>query len=171
MAGWARISRFLRRERGATAVEFAFLMPVMMVCFGAITEGARIYWNYQSVVSGVRDASRYLARITPDTICNGVANPAYVTLPGGAARARAIIDRNVGTGTANLFPLAVTVSSVTAAYSCPDLNLQTDPTPVARVEAKLTIQLPFGSVFEFFGRRSNSRVHTKIIDQSRIYGI
>lgn len=168
--GW-RISLFRRRESGATAVEFALLMPVMMVCFGAITEGARIYWNYQSVVSGVRDASRYLARITPVSICGGATNASHVPIPGGAARATEIIARNVGTGETNLFPMAVDVTSVTATYGCPDLDLLSDQTPVARVEAKLTIQLPFGTVFELVGRRSNSQLQTKIVDQSRIYGI
>lgn len=166
------ISRFLRRsESGATAVEFVILMPVMMVCFGAIVEGSRIYWNYQGAVSGVRDASRYLARITPEAICGGATNPAWRPLPGGATEARRIISRNLGTGSANLFPLAVGVNDVTASYACPDLNLATDPTPVARVQARLDIYLPFGTLFEFFGSRSTSTLQSTITDQSRIYGI
>ena len=67
-------SGFRQSEAGATAVEFAILLPVMMVVFAAIVEGSRIYWNYQSAVSGVRDASRYLARITNADICGGTAN-------------------------------------------------------------------------------------------------
>lgn len=171
--GWVdRISRFLgRSESGATAVEFVILMPIMMVCFGAIVEGSRIYWNYQGAVSGVRDAARYLARVTPADICNGATNPARVTLPGGADRVRRIIERNLGTGDANLFPLAVTVRAVSATYTCPDLNLRTDPTPVAWVEATLDISLPFGAVFEFFGNRTSPTLTSRIIDQSRIYGV
>lgn len=164
------LSGFGRDQKGATAVEFAILMPIMMVCFGAIVEGARIYWNYQSAVSGVRDAARYLARITEPSICSGTSITA-VPIPNGAARATSIISRNVGSGASNLFPAAVSVSGVSASYTCPDLNLRTDPTPIARVQATLTVQLPFGAVFEFFGNRTNTQMVSTIVDQARIYGI
>lgn len=172
MALGERISRFVRgSESGATAVEFVILLPIMMVCFGAIVEGSRIYWNYQAAVSGVRDAARYVARTTPADICNGTTNPFHVTLPGGADRAREIIDRNLGTGDENLFPLSVFVHGVMVTYACPDLDLATDPTPVARVEAVLDIYLPFGEVFEIFGARTTPKLVSVITDQSRIYGI
>ncbi len=165
-----RLKRFVRSTRGATAVEFAILMPIMMVCFGAIVEGARIYWNYQSAVSGVRDATRYLARTTEPAICVGTSTTP-VAIPGGAATAVEIIQRNVGTGSTNLFPNAVSVSNISASFTCPDLNLRTDPTPVAQVQATLTVQLPFSAVFEFFGDRANTQMVSTIIDQSRIYGL
>jgi Flp pilus assembly protein TadG len=165
------IFRWVTRDvQGATAVEFAILMPIMMVCFGAIVEGARIYWNYQSAVSGVRDAARYLARTTDPSVCSG-ASTDLLAIPGGAGTAVQIINRNVGTGSTNLFPTAVTVSNVSASYTCPDLNLRSDPTAIAQVEATLTVQLPFGAVFEFFGPRSNTRMVSVIRDQSRIYGL
>ncbi|MEO0917187.1 MAG: TadE family protein [Pseudomonadota bacterium] len=165
------IARTWRRDqRGATAVEFAIVMPIMMVCFGAIVEGARIYWNYQSAVSGVRDAARYLARITDPMVCTGPSTTP-VAIPGGAARAQDIIARNVGTGATNLFPAAVTVTDVQARYTCPDLNLRSDPTAIAEVRATLTVQLPFSAVFEFFGNRSNTEMVSIVSDQSRIYGL
>ena len=167
---WHNLDRFGRTEQAATAVEFAILMPIMMVCFGAIVEGARIYWNYQSAVSGVRDAARYLARITDTTIC-GAASTTPVAIPGGAARAQQIIARNVGSGSTNLFPNAVTVTDVSARYTCPDLDLRSDPTPIAQVQATLTVQLPFSAVFEFFGNRTNTQMVSVITDQSRIYGL
>ncbi len=172
---WARrhnSHRFRASEQGATAVEFAILMPIMMVCFGAIVEGARIYWNYQSAVSGVRDATRYLARTVDPAICGGTTNTIAAPLPGGAlADAREIIREHVGTGDTNLFPVAVQVDGIRAEYTCPDLNLRVNPTPVAQVQARLTVDLPFGTVFELFGNRSNSQMQSTIIDQSRIYGL
>ena len=168
----AQIFRRFRRDRsGATAVEFAILMPIMMVCFGAIVEGARIYWNYQSAVSGVRDAARYLARVTDPEICGGAASTTAANLPNGVTVATEIIARNVGSGATNLFPAAVAVDGIQATYTCPDLNLRTDPTPVAQVQATLTVDLPFGAVFEFFGRRDNAQMTSTVIDQSRIYGL
>lgn len=163
--------RFRQSQAGATAVEFAILLPVMLVVFAAIVEGARIYWNYQSAVSGVRDASRYLARTTDSDICGGTTSLVVSTLPGGAATATDIIARNVGSGATNLFPSAVTVTAVTATYTCPDYDLRTDPTPVARVDATVNVQLPFGELFNFFGARNNATMISTITDQSRIYGI
>ena len=171
---WLRhiTARFRASQRGATAVEFAIVMPIMMVCFGAIVEGARIYWNYQSAVNGVRDAARYIARTTDPTICGGAVNTSAVALPNEArADAREIIRRNVGTGETNLFPQAVLIDRVRATYTCPDLDLRTDPTPVAQVEARLTVGLPLSGFFEFFGNTANSQMQTTIVDQSRIYGL
>jgi len=169
--GRYRLRAFWRKRSGATAVEFAILMPIMLVCFGAIVEGARIYWNYQNAVTGVRDATRYLARVTDLEICAGVTSLTPVALPNGDATALAIIRRNVGTGSTNLFPTAVTVDAVQATYTCPDLRLRVRPTPVAEVRATLTVVLPFGAVFEFFGRRSNTEMVSTVIDQARIYGL
>ena len=163
--------RFRRSTAGATAVEFAILLPVMLVVFAAIVEGSRIYWNYQSAVSGVRDAARFLARTTDADICGGVTNATAVVLSGGAATATTIIERNVGSGTTNIFPPAVTVTAVSATYTCPDYDLRTDPTPVARVNATLNVQLPFGELFNLFGARSTTTMTSVITDQSRIYGL
>lgn len=163
--------RFLRGERGATAVEFAILLPVMLVVFAAIVEGSRIYWNYQSAVAGVRDASRFLARTTNADICGGATNLTATVIPGGAATANGIIQRNVGTGATNIFPSAVTVTNVSATFTCPDYNLRTDPTPVARVDATVNVAMPFGTLFEFFGPRGTATMTSIITDQSRIYGI
>lgn len=173
MTGWVRNKArgFAGDRAGATAVEFAILMPIMLVCFGAIVEGARIYWNYQSAITGVRDAVRYLARVTDVEICGGATSLTPVDLPDGDSTARRIIERNVGTGSANLFPTAVRIDAVQASFICPDLNLRTRPTPVAQVQATLTVDLPFGAVFEFFGPRRNSQMISTIVDQARIYGI
>ncbi|MEM7752304.1 MAG: TadE/TadG family type IV pilus assembly protein [Pseudomonadota bacterium] len=170
------ISRQFRRDQtGATAVEFAILMPIMMVCFGAIVEGARIYWNYQGAVSGVRDAARYIARIEDPEICVG--RPTGL-LPEGSLIANAIatdrIEASMGTGDANLFPLGVSIvdGSVSTRLRCVATPGHVQPvTPVAVVAVQVQVDLPFGAVFEFFGTRENSEMRSIITDQARIYGI
>lgn len=165
-----RDRRFLKDERGATAVEFAVLLPVMLVVFAAIVEGSRIYWNYQAAVSGVRDAARFIARTTDADLCGGAANASPSTLTGGAATANAIIS-NTMQDEQGLFPQAVTLTGVTATFTCPDYNLRTDPTPVARVQATVNIQLPFGTLFELLSGQDTTVMTSVITDQSRIYGI
>jgi len=168
------LARFRRSERGATAVEFAILMPIMLVCFGVIVEGARIYWNYQSAVSGVRDAARYVARITDRDVCVG--RPPATTLPGHNIIANAValerIQANIGTGDANLFPVGVAVTGISTRLFCiPTPGHVQELTPVAVVQARVQVDLPFGEVFEFFGARENAQMVSWITDQARIYGV
>lgn len=169
------LSRFHRGCEGATAVEFALLMPVMMVCFGVIVEGARIYWTYQGAVSGVRDAARYVARITEPDICDGL--PTGVLLPEDSLIANVAalrrIEANIRTGGAeNLFPLGVRITGISTRLRCvPTPGHTQDVTPVAVVAARVQVDLPFGEVFEFFGARENSRMVSWITDQARIYGV
>lgn len=161
---------FRQDERGVTAVEFVIILPVMLVLFAAIVEGSRIYWNYQSAVTGVRDAARFLARTTNVDICGGTANTTAVALTGGATTATNIIADTMR-NEQGLFPSGVTVTAVSATYTCPDYNLRTDPTPVARVQATVNVQMPFGTLFEFFKARNTTVMTSVITDQSRIYGL
>ncbi len=64
-----RIKTFYRSTSGAALVEFVIVFPMMILFFVMIVEFGRLYWGYQSVVAGVRDASRYLARVAPVDIC------------------------------------------------------------------------------------------------------
>ncbi|AML52377.1 TadE/TadG family type IV pilus assembly protein [Falsihalocynthiibacter arcticus] len=60
---------FRRDERGTALVELAISLPFALLVFGMIIEGSRMLWAYQSAAAGVRDATRYLARIVPRDIC------------------------------------------------------------------------------------------------------
>ena len=66
------LSGLLRRRDGAAAVEFAMVLPVLLlILFGTIELG-RLIHNYNVVAKGVRDASRYLARVPSTTSCAGL---------------------------------------------------------------------------------------------------
>lgn len=165
------ISKFGRNSSGTTAVEFAILLPVMMLTFGTIVEASRIYWNYQGAVSGVRDAARYLARITDNDVCGGAAS-VNNTLTGGADTARMIIGRNLDLDGNGLFPAAVTLStspSVSATYDCV-VVAGVGVVPVAVVDATVQIQMPLAPLFAFFGA-ANGQVVSTITDQSRVFGL
>lgn len=168
-----KVLRGTRGEGGATAVEFTILLPVMLVTFAAIVEGSRIYWNYQGAVVGVRDAARYLARITNNDVCSGGTAPAN-----SAGIATGIITRNLdtdGSGPTG-FPSGVSLSTTTpvsAVVICRDLSSQGIPEdiPIYRVNATVEIQLPFSTLFDLFGNYPNGVMTSTITDQSRIYGI
>ncbi|MBT8416612.1 MAG: pilus assembly protein [Silicimonas sp.] len=164
------LRRWGRRDEGATAVEFTILLPVMLVTFAVIVEGARIYWNYQAAVSGVRDASRYLARITDNDVCAGG------TLPTNPATiATNIINRSMGDGAANLFPPAVQLSTTTpvsAQRVCRDLTSQSlGIVPTWQVQATVEITLPLSILWSFFQSTPTGTMTSTITDQTRIYGL
>ena len=164
-----KIARFARNDSGATAVEFCILLPVMLVTFGAIVEGSRIYWNYQGAVSGVRDSARYLARITNNDVCGGSASTNN-TLTGGSAIANTVMTRNMDVDGAGLFPSAVTLNGApSATFDCISIT-GIGVVGVVVVDASVQIQLPFARLFSFFGT-PNGQMSTTITDQSRIYGL
>lgn len=163
----SKAQRFAAGERGATAVEFAILLPLMMVVLAAVIEGARIYWNYQSAVSGVRDAARYLARVTNDDIC-----PSATGRADAATIANDIVRRNMGSGSTNLFPVGVTLVGMPAVtYSCLTVSGISDQVPVVQVQASIQIALPLEPLFDYFITFVANPVTSTITDQSRVYGI
>ena len=61
-------------ERGAALVELSILAPFLVVLtFGAIEFG-RFLYNYQLILTGVRDAGRYLARVADPTLAANQTN-------------------------------------------------------------------------------------------------
>lgn len=157
-----RPSKFLRDSDGAALVEFAILLPMLLVVFAVIIEGGRLMWSYQSAAAGVRDAARYLARAAPSDIC---ASGGSVT--GFTAELENIVRESVD-GDA-LFPAGITVNSVTPSLNCVSGSFRISPAPVAQVSASLTVTFPLGNLFSLFSD-SLGTVTTTITDQSRVYG-
>lgn len=161
-SGKARRQGFLRDERGVALVEFALTLPMMLIVFAMIVEGSRMMWSYQTVIAGVRDATRYLARITPANICS----------TGGSVSASAstllTIVRQGGSGS-SVIPTDVSVPSVTPSYSCTTGTYRNSPVAVAQVVADVQINLPFAGIFSLFGSVP-ATLNTTVTEQSRIFG-
>jgi Flp pilus assembly protein TadG len=157
------IAAFRSDDSGVALVEFAILLPMLLLVFAVIVEGGRMMWSYQAAAAGVRDASRYLARRASPSICDSggsVAsfNPALLE-----------IVRNSISGEA-LFPSSITVNSVTPTLTCVAGTLRVSPTPMVNVSASLTITFPFSGVFELAGG-SRPTITTTISDQNKVYGL
>ncbi len=78
----SRIRLFLNDQHGAAAAEMALIMPLVMVMLFATFEGAYFVITEHQVVTGVRNAARYAARLDfSHFVC-----PAgtYVESPSGA---------------------------------------------------------------------------------------
>lgn len=64
---YPRLAAFRQNTQGIAAVEFALLLPVLVLLLFGTMEIGRAVSDYQAVVKGVRDASRYVTRLTAVT--------------------------------------------------------------------------------------------------------
>ncbi|MCT8329913.1 pilus assembly protein [Acidimangrovimonas sediminis] len=158
-----RLRRFLGRDEGAVLVEFAFVLPLLLIFFAVIVEGTRMMKNYHSAISGVRDATRFMSRHLPIDLCA----VAPANLDGYNTTLRNIVGQSVSGVT--LFPSGISLSTVQATYSCPAGTYHVEPA-VVRVTATLTINFPFSSVFELLGGESFSNLTTTISDSAKVFG-
>lgn len=159
---FALVDRFRKCQSGAALVEFALLLPILLLLFAVAIEGGRLLWSYQTVVAGVRDATRYVARVAPQNICSSGG-----TLAGFTTDVERIVRQSIDGDT--LFPAGVTVTSVTPALTCTPGIYRVSPAGIVQVTADLTVTFPFAGIFTFSGQTLNT-VTTSVADQSRIYG-
>lgn len=149
-------------ESGAALVEFALLLPTFLLFLGISVEGARTFWSYQSTVTGVRDAARFVSRAAGGDICTSGAS-----LSVWNSRLTQIVrDTQAGP---SLFPAAVSIDAVTAALACTSGNFRSGPAPVATVTATLTIDYPFRGLFGLMNIDMPA-VTTVVSDSARIVG-
>lgn len=58
-------------ERGAVAVEFAFVSIVILMMTAGIVEFGRVFWYYNALDKATRDAARYISALPATDITNG----------------------------------------------------------------------------------------------------
>ena len=61
--GTAKAASFWRDEEGSALVEATIVMPLLLSLFLGVFEFSWFFYNQQLVVSGLRDAARYMTRI------------------------------------------------------------------------------------------------------------
>ncbi|SLN73315.1 TadE-like protein [Roseovarius albus] len=154
--------RFRADERGAALVEFAIMLPMMLLLFAVVIEGGRLMWSYQAVNAGVRDATRYLARVTSSEICADGGSVAGYT-----SDLENIVRQTIG-GT-SIFPTNITVDSVTPSLNCVAGTYRVSPAPVVQITATMTIEFPFSGLFGLNGSSLSTMTKT-VADQSRVFG-
>ena len=154
--------RFLRAEDGVALVEFALVLPMMMLIFAVIIEGSRMMLSYESAINGVRDATRYLARTAPRNVCTSGASVA-----GYSTYLQTLVRQGV-TGN-SVFPSNVTIGAVTPSYRCVAGTYRGGAVPVAQVTAVITVTFPFSGIFTLVGGALPT-LTTTVTDQARVYG-
>lgn len=157
------LPRFWSDQSGAALVEFAACLPLMLILFAFIVEGAFMLWTHQVVVGGVRDAARYVARVNPRDVCSGgTVSPSAATLTN-------IVSHSQGASSTNLLKSHVTLNSVNATAAPAPAGTYRVPVCVATVTANLTITHPFGALFSLAGGAPGPLTYT-VSDMARIHG-
>jgi Flp pilus assembly protein TadG len=156
---------FWRREDGAALVEFAISLPLILMLTFLSIESMRLFWSYQAAIAGVRDATRYLARIAPADVCTSGGN-----LNGYATQLETIVETTISGGA--LFTTGVSVTSLTPALTCvTTLGLRQASVPMASVTANLSITMPFSQVLRVIGVTPAATITTRVRDEARVYGL
>ncbi len=156
------IHRLAGDERGGALAEFALGLIPLILAFALIFEVGRAFWIHQAAIKGVRDATRYLARVEDPSsgAAQDVARRLMLTgqqAPGGVARwdsgARA--------------PMVVTVQNVDNS----DGGLRGPATiRTVTVATNVAIQLPLAGVFTLFGGAPAAFAFS-LSDTGRHYGL
>lgn len=165
--------QFREETSGAAMVEFAIALPLLLLVLAIVVEGSRITWIHQVAASGVRDASRYLARSQQSAVCGTAASvQAFNSNATIAARVQEIVTSSVDL-TDTIVPSGVRGVVVSHSLDCTPVEftgMGTTLVPVVEVAVTLTIDFPFGGVFDLFGDPLEP-LTTVVTDESRIYGI
>lgn len=158
-----QLTRFRRDEDGSMLLEFALVLPLMLLLFAVVAEGGRVFWGYQSAVAGVRDASRYLSRITPLDICDTGGSVAIFD-----DDLTAIVEESLSGD--SVLPATITIQDVTPTLRCVSGGFRNDPVPVATVAADIRLAFPFSGVTRLWGMTLDP-VTATIQADARVFGL
>lgn len=56
----------MKRQQGVALVEFALLLPLLLILTFTVTEIGRAYYQYNTIVKSVREGARYLSVRAPN---------------------------------------------------------------------------------------------------------
>lgn len=160
-----KIHNFRHKENGAAIVEFALSLPLILVVSYGLIDSMRLFWSYQATIAGVRDASRYIARVAPADLCETGTN-----LSGFETRLRAIVDSTItGDG---VTPTGINITDFSATVDCIDnLGLRQPDVPIATITAELSMDMPFSNILAVIGGSGWGSLTTEVREQARIYGL
>ena len=123
-----------KKQKGVAIVEFALVLPFLLLLTFITTEFGRAIWEYNTLTKSVRDASRYLSLQTPGT---------------NITQARNLMVYGNIAGTGNPLALGLSLANVPAATCCTWLPAGSNPvinTVTVRISG-YTFNSLFTSVF------------------------
>lgn len=74
-----RLPAFMNGQRGAAAIEFAFILPLLLLMFTGMIEFGRAMWHYDALAKVARDGARYLSTVPTANLGAEAASATSVT--------------------------------------------------------------------------------------------
>ena len=131
------ISNTLPRQRGAVAVEMAFISIVMFLIAAGLVEFSRAFWYYNALDKATRDAARFMSSVPSVAITNSTQTATAVAI----AKSLALITANG----ANVSP-ALTAANID--IKC-DAAACTGAKPANVTVTIVNFSVTLGSLFPF----------------------
>ena len=116
---WRSVRRFGSDIRGASAVEFALIVPVMILFLLGIIDVGRFIWNTNEVEKAVQIGTRWAVAtdiIPGDDAANGLKNYSYA-ISGGIPQGQTVPKTPSGAG-GQSFPGVTCTSTAAGAVTC-----------------------------------------------------
>ena len=138
-------------SEGSAMVEMAALMPFLLILGCGVFEFGAFFYQYQMIEAGVRDAARYLARVSDPA--NSTAPCASAVLTAKEASAKDIAVMGVIGGTTKRVSWW-SQSDITISYRTdanPGYALYRGPNPITIVHIATTPQYPGVGFLSFLG--------------------
>jgi Flp pilus assembly protein TadG len=156
------VDRLIDDDRGGAIAEFMLGLVPLVFALALIFEFGRAFWSHQAVIKGVRDATRYLARVEDpsDPAAQTVAQRLLLT---GRQAAGGVQRWSSGSAA----PMAV---SITAIPNAGGTFRGPATIRMVNVAANVELQLPMSGVFTLFGGAPLGVVTYSVGDTGRHYG-
>lgn len=130
-----RLRKFLADPRGATAAEFALVLPVALLFLLGIIDVGRYFWTINKLEKAVQVGTRYA--VATDLVASGLNTENYIgaTCPSGTLAAGDTICREA------LSPVTCTATTCTCSGSCPG-DLASDGTAFTAIVNRMRVIAP-----------------------------
>lgn len=130
------------RQDGAAGVEFALLLPLLLVLTFGITEVGRLLLDYHAIEKSVRGATRYLTRVADPAAATEVAKAKSIVLRGSTdTTTPLLLSYFTGTSTTPSAPNSIIVEKRAINNAAGDFRGETTLYAV-----EVTAIVPFNSV-------------------------
>lgn len=137
----SRARNFWREERGATAVEFALVLPVALLFLLGIIDVGRYAWAMNRYEKAVQMGTRYA--VTTDVVPIGLREKSFESFDCGGASTLGpgdtICKDAIGTITCTGSPASCTCADSSLAASCENLPGDIDDAAFQRIVARMRV--------------------------------
>ena len=138
---------------GQSVVEFAILLPILLLLVGVMVDFARLYQGWTNLESATRDAAQYLATSNTDSTDPNYTVPGATADPTNDGKAKYVLDTSTGRSFTRSTTAALgdcSSPTVTTITSAPDTSAASGGSsyfPVQTVEVRAC--MPFRTLFAY----------------------